>query len=642
MEGSSDVDANVDDSNLNPPQHRPSAKHKKKKKKSSKKTKSIRSHASSSSYTTAENVTAVAAHSDIASLNEDASMSSKSHNAPASSSSQNESSVNLHSDHIDPNNSRLAVASADSLQKVEENIRKRSSKAARSAAARYSARRKATGESGQKNELNGSAAVGYSEEATSLKNVDTVNGILLASEEDGHSVSSPKASLTSDENIDENIMPNQNIQSHYSSLGQESGPLEGSNGVVASLHEDGEEAVGKDALERGINSDSYRCEEGENDEPAAIVINNGMVSSTGRQNESLPIVSDSGPQESAICAEVHPDVEFGMREVDQTAGIEAFVAEEAVEATGVAVVMSEEDEQRLEDKRINKYKLIGVGVFLILAIIVIIVVAVTVGGNGKVDEAPSKSSTPTTAPPSSSPTFAPSDIRMQEWADFLTSYSDVEALNNRTSPQYHALRFISDDDDLQLEVGSSQGLQRYLLACFYFALNGDNWDQCTRQHQSCGGDKEPWLLGEGDECNWFGIECDNSMVTSIFFRRVAGENLEGYLPPELGELSELERIILQNNDLKGTIPTVLGKLEKLKMVIFRGNQFEGGIPEELMKGAGNLGVIDFAGNQLTGTLPSNLSLLPIVTLDIAKNNFGGAIPAALGKLTDMSKLILQY
>mmetsp|Transcript_21817 Transcript_21817/g.33031 ORF Transcript_21817/g.33031 Transcript_21817/m.33031 type:complete len:600 (+) Transcript_21817:779-2578(+) len=435
-------------------------------------------------------------------------------------------------------------------------------------------------------------------------------------------------------------MPNQNIQSHYSSLGQESGPLEGSHGVVTSLHEDSEEAVAKDALETGVNSDSYRCEEGENDEAAAIVINNGMVSSTERQNEALPIVSDSGPQESAICAEVHPDVEFGTREVDQTAGIEAFVAEEAVEATGVAVVMSEEDEQRLEDKRIHKYKLIGVGVFLMLAITVIIVVLVTVGGNRNVDEAASKSSTPTTAPPSSSPTFAPSGIRMQEWADFLTSYSDAAAFYNRTSPQYHALRFISEDDDLQSEVGSSQGLQRYLLACFYFALNGDKWSQCTRQHQSCGGAKEPWLRGEGDECDWFGIECNNSMVSSIFFRRVAGENLEGYLPPELGELSELERIILQNNVLKGTIPTVLGKLKKLKMVIFRGNQFEGGIPEELMKGAGNLGVIDFAENQLTGTLPSNLSLLPIVTLDIAKNNFGGTIPAALGKLSDMTKLDL--
>mmetsp|Transcript_9410 Transcript_9410/g.13752 ORF Transcript_9410/g.13752 Transcript_9410/m.13752 type:complete len:815 (+) Transcript_9410:194-2638(+) len=651
MEGSSDIDAN-----LNPTQNVSSSngiKKKKKKKSTQKKTKSIRSHALASSYTTAENITANTAHGNISSTNDDASLASKSYSTPISSSEQQKSNATPRS-----NKSHVALARADSLQKVEENIKQRNSNVSRSsAAARYASRKKKNEDNVKISEMNDFSGLTQNKNSN---NVDTNKSISSGGshppsggsqgypmEERAQSVSSSKASINSSDTA---TWPKKHTQPSSSPLEQESnlareqvcGPPEG----IATASS-AEREIAKDSLETGMISEPHYYEE-ENQEAAVVVVNNGIVSSTGDtatefQDEFSPIALPSGqaPQESAICAEVHPDLEFGTQDVNQTAGIEAFVAEEAVEASGVAVVMSEEDERRLERRRMNTYKIVGIIVFVVLAIIVAVVVGTTVGGKGDDEAGDTELTAPTTSPPSYPPTFAPSSPRMQEWAKNLTIYSEEAAFNNRLSPQYLALRYISDDDALLTEVGSPRGVQRYLLACFYFALNGDNWAQCTRLDQVCSGDKEPWLRGKEDECNWFGIECEDSKVTSIFFRRSVGENLEGYLPPELGELSDLERIILQRNVLKGGIPTYLGKLKKLKKIIFRGNQFVGSIPEELMAGAKMLGVIDFAENQLTGTLSSKLSSLPIVSLNLEENNFKGVIPAALGKLTDMTKLDLS-
>jgi hypothetical protein len=330
-------------------------------------------------------------------------------------------------------------------------------------------------------------------------------------------------------------------------------------------------------------------------------------------------------------------------DIERGAGIEAFVAEHAVvDATGVAVVPSTEEEEMLERKRMRLYMCIGCLVFVLLAVGIVVAVLMTVGSQKQ-----SLKDIPTSAPseaPSMVPSAAPTSLRFDAWLEALKAVSSEEALADKLSPQYQAALWISDGDKLQLEVGSKRGIQRYSLAVFYFSTNGDKWVQCGRLDLTCGGDPNnfSWLLETKNECDWLGVNCDttNTYVTSIFFPRQFGNGLVGTIPPEILNLSSLEALILHRNQLMGSLPSFLGKLKKLQVLFLLGNQFQGAIPDEIFTGATLLGTIHLGQNMLTGTVPPSLGSLPMRSLRIGENSFTGEIPAELGNLSLLSKFPL--
>ena len=66
-----------------------------------------------------------------------------------------------------------------------------------------------------------------------------------------------------------------------------------------------------------------------------------------------------------------------------------------------------------------------------------------------------------------------------------------------------ALNWIIYEDGMKLSADSQYFEQRYVLAVFYFALDGDGWLEDKS-------DKHAWLSNES-YCSWFGITCDNGM-----------------------------------------------------------------------------------------------------------------------------------
>jgi hypothetical protein len=61
-----------------------------------------------------------------------------------------------------------------------------------------------------------------------------------------------------------------------------------------------------------------------------------------------------------------------------SAEIEAFVADNVVDATGVAVVMSEVEEERLERKKHRRYFMYGIACFILVAVAIVLAVVFTV------------------------------------------------------------------------------------------------------------------------------------------------------------------------------------------------------------------------------------------------------------------------
>ncbi|GLT78560.1 hypothetical protein SLA2020_500910 [Shorea laevis] len=118
--------------------------------------------------------------------------------------------------------------------------------------------------------------------------------------------------------------------------------------------------------------------------------------------------------------------------------------------------------------------------------------------------------------------------------------------------------------------------------------------------------------------------------------------LEGSISQkELGNLSNVEGLILSRNELSGNLP-VQG-FTKLKILDLSSNQFSGIIPPSI--GAlHSLKALFLSHNQLNGSLP-NLSLCGLKRLqelDLSQNNFEGTLPPCLNNLTSLKLLDISY
>ena len=81
--------------------------------------------------------------------------------------------------------------------------------------------------------------------------------------------------------------------------------------------------------------------------------------------------------------------------------------------------------------------------------------------------------------------------------------------------------------------------------------------------------------------SWYGVGIDvNGHVTALWLQE---NELSGEIPPELGSLTNLERLFLYDNQLSGQIPSELSNLANLERLYLYGNQLSGCIPAGLQE-----------------------------------------------------------
>ncbi len=199
--------------------------------------------------------------------------------------------------------------------------------------------------------------------------------------------------------------------------------------------------------------------------------------------------------------------------------------------------------------------------------------------------------------------------------------------------------------------------ERDVLVALYNSTDGPNWVN-----------SENWLT-DAPLGDWYGVDTDASgQVVGLDlggdWLHGHGHGLSGGIPPELGDLVNLQELVLNNNDLTGAIPTELGTLanlreldlryndltgaippelgdlESLERLTLHENYFSGGIPPELGDLA-NLRELDLRNNDLSGAIPPELGGLPNLEIfDLASNRLTGAIPPELGGLVSLRILLL--
>jgi hypothetical protein len=122
--------------------------------------------------------------------------------------------------------------------------------------------------------------------------------------------------------------------------------------------------------------------------------------------------------------------------------------------------------------------------------------------------------------------------RLQPVIDFLgVRISEKSLFNDQQSPQYKAAKWIADQDFLEVPIPSDpqnydedyEFVQRYIMAVFYFALDGVNWRYKAyfmSSEEVCDWNMDFYeeLPGQDATDDWlYGVQCgDNGAISTIF------------------------------------------------------------------------------------------------------------------------------
>ncbi|XP_073010469.1 LRR receptor kinase SERL2-like [Typha latifolia] len=143
------------------------------------------------------------------------------------------------------------------------------------------------------------------------------------------------------------------------------------------------------------------------------------------------------------------------------------------------------------------------------------------------------------------------------------------------------------------------------------------------------GSLKNWDQDSVDPCSWAMVTCSpENLVIGLV---TPNQNLSGSLSPSIGNLTNLETVLLQNNNISGKIPPEIGRLSKLRTLDLSINHFTGEIPTSLGH-LGNLKYLRLNNNSLNGAFPvSSANLKQLIFLDLSYNNLSGPIPGTVSR-----------
>ncbi|KAJ1275253.1 hypothetical protein BS78_05G122100 [Paspalum vaginatum] len=123
---------------------------------------------------------------------------------------------------------------------------------------------------------------------------------------------------------------------------------------------------------------------------------------------------------------------------------------------------------------------------------------------------------------------------------------------------------------------------------------------------------------------------------------VDGNLLSGTIPPSICNLTLLQTITLDNNNLEGSLPLCMGNLQQLSVATLSRNAFAGPIPREIFNLPSLSFILDLSNNHFEGPLPPEVgSLSKLVYLNISQNNLSGSLPETLSSCQSLLELHLD-
>ena len=124
--------------------------------------------------------------------------------------------------------------------------------------------------------------------------------------------------------------------------------------------------------------------------------------------------------------------------------------------------------------------------------------------------------------------------------------------------------------------------------------------------------------------------------------RLHKNQFTGGIPDEFGDMQLTELWLHENLDLGGTLPDGLYKLSNSLADLRVARTGIGGTLPEYLYDMTQLWRLDAYGNQLSGTISSNITKLGgLRTMRLQHNQLSGTIPPEMGSMTSLTDLFLE-
>uniref|UniRef100_A0A0E0LSU2 Receptor kinase-like protein Xa21 n=1 Tax=Oryza punctata TaxID=4537 RepID=A0A0E0LSU2_ORYPU len=149
-------------------------------------------------------------------------------------------------------------------------------------------------------------------------------------------------------------------------------------------------------------------------------------------------------------------------------------------------------------------------------------------------------------------------------------------------------------------------------------------------------------------------------------------HFEGIIPPTFSNASALETLLLRGNKYHGLIPRKIGIHGNLKVLMIGDNSLQatqssgwefltsltnssslqmldvgqnnlaGAMPINIANLSNELSWIDLSGNQIIGTIPSDLWKFKLTSLNLSYNLFTGTLPPDIGRLPRINSIYISH
>lgn len=439
----------------------------------------------------------------------------------------------------------------------------------------------------------------------------------------------------------------------------------------------------KGSSTRGIVPEPPRLEARPNQQPQPHTSHPGAYAVGGIGG--APMRGEAEERTEAGTAEAQGEVEEDLGGLSRAFAVDEESINPDVEA--VPFDTAAEAKRKRQGRRREQRGYLCGAVWMVCVAILVIITVIMLKNNGG---GSSTTTTNTTQQPSSPPASlipgVPSSAPTASLNIFLMSLPayTLESLESSSTPQWKAMQWLSKHPFL-LDMEDWRKTQLFALACFYFAMDGDNWREEIRTR---------WMDYNLDPCYWFNAKFGNfdqfsgnwidnngyndtetctkrgeieildlvdlglmsgdgqpspphlpaeisllSSLSEINFRESGiNTSLSSFIPERFYQMSNLTGIDWSVNDLSGSLPSELGLLTGLTSLTVGYNLLTGSTPTQLGV-LSNLTELTCAFNSISSTLPTQLGLLKKLDwLDFHENALTGPLPTQLGQLTQMTFL----
>ncbi|KAL8161411.1 hypothetical protein V2J09_012900 [Rumex salicifolius] len=188
---------------------------------------------------------------------------------------------------------------------------------------------------------------------------------------------------------------------------------------------------------------------------------------------------------------------------------------------------------------------------------------------------------------------------------------------------------------MEMDTRKTVVMQFVCFLCFWVSVNGllspkgVNYEvQALMAIKSSLGDPrgilDDWDPNAVDPCSWTMVTCSSDhLVVSL---GIPSLGLYGTLSSSIGNLTNLQTVLLQNNNITGPIPAEIRELSKLQKLDLSSNMFTGEIPSSISE-MKTLQYMRLNNNNLTGSIPFSLAnMTQLIFLDLSYNNLSGPVP----------------